>query len=269
MGLVHDHQVERHRGGLGGEVGVLGEPLLGHDREAALRERLAWATEFGDALRGEQGEERVELVEQLRQPLKGKVLRNDHQHAFGKPQLAHAGEDQACLDRLAEAHLVREDEPRDSVREDATRCPDLVRQHVDAGGKQRAETVGSSQRFEPRHPSPKGERARGAGVAGREPVEKTAGRPIERRVVGDGDERGVAARDDGDSLAPREADGDPATVLCHLHHETDAPCGLGAVNEFLALLPSHWLRVLVSLPVGGGQPFKARTSRALGHLHRH
>ena len=202
-------------------------------------------------------------MEELGDPLEGEVLGDDHQHPLGEPELAQAGEDQPGLDGLAEPHLVGEHEAGAPVGEDAPGGAHLVRQHVDAGGEQRAQAVGAAQRLEPDHAGAEREGARRAGVAGGEPVEESAGRLIERGVVGDGDERAIAAGDHGHALAPGEADGDPAGVLAHLEHDPDAPRGLCPVDELLPLLPAHSLGPL-PLRLARNHSFNPGQDRALG-----
>ena len=125
--LVHDHEVERHGRRGGGELRVGAERLEGDDGVRRARERRLDAAELRDPLRREEGEERVELVEELGEPLEGEVLGDDDEHALGDAELAEAGEDEPRLDGLAEADLVREDEPRHAVLEDPARRAHLVR----------------------------------------------------------------------------------------------------------------------------------------------
>ena len=136
--------------------------------------------------RGEEREEGVELVEELGQPLEGEVLGHDHQDPLGEAELAQAGEDQAGLDRLAEADLVGEDEARDAVGEDAAGGADLVGEDVDAGGEERAEAVGAAQGLEPEDAGAEREGGGRAGLAGGERVERAAGVGVDGGVVGDG-----------------------------------------------------------------------------------
>ena len=168
------------------------------------RERGLPAAERRDPLGREEGEERVELVEELGEPLEREVLGDDDEDALGDAELAHAGEDEARLDRLAEADLVREDEARQAVGEDAAGRAHLVREDVDARREERPSESGAAERLEPGDAGAERERGGGTVLARGERIEGAAGPSLLERGVGRYlGERGVAAGDDRHALAPR------------------------------------------------------------------
>ncbi len=181
------------------------------------------------------------------------MLGDDDEDPLGQAELPETGEDEARLDGLAEAHLVGEDEAGDAIGEDAPGGADLVREDVDAGGEQRAQAVGAALGLEADHAGAEREGAGRSGVARGEPIEESTGRLIQRGVVRHRGERPIAPRDHGDAFAPCETDRDPAGVLAHLEHDSDAPPGLCPVDELLPLLPGHFARS--STPTRGPKPF--------------
>ena len=214
----------------------------------------------GDALRGEEREEGVELVEQLGQPLEGEVLGHDDEHALGEAELAQAGEDQARLDRLAEAHLVGEDEARHAVGEDAAGGADLVR--AARGRGRRGARPGSRRGAAP----PGGRRGCAARKAPARP-----GRPRGQRVerarrpqlsmgvsCGDRGERRVAAGHHRHPVAAGEAHRQPATLVGDLDDHADAPGPLGAVHHLHARLPDA---MRAPLPPDPGRSRRCDTAR--------
>ena len=237
--LVHDHEVERHGRRGAGELLVRAQRLERDDCVRRLRERRLPAAELGDPLRGEQGEERVELVEQLGEPLEREVLGDDDEHALREPELAEAGEHEPGLDRLPEAHLVREDEARHAIREDPAGGADLVREDVDARREERAEGVRAAERLEAHDPRAERERRDRSRVPGRDRLDRTADGALERRLRRHLEERGIAARDDGDALAPGEPDRDAPPLVRDLHDDADAPALLGAMHDLDPWLPRH------------------------------
>ncbi len=261
VGLVHDDEVEGERRGRGGERRVVAERLERDDGVRRAGERRLRAAERRDALRGEQREERVELVEQLREPLEGEVLGDDDDDALGDPELAHAGEDEPRLDRLPEPDLVGEDEARHAIRQDAPRGAHLVREHVHARGEERAERVRAAERLEAHDAGAERERGRRAGVAGGELVERPARPLLDRRVGGDLDQRRIAPRDDGEPVAPGEAHGEPPALLRHLHDHPHAPASLGAVHHLHAGRPRHRAPPYHRHPGRSSTPFPGEDGR--------
>ena len=239
VGLVDDDEVERLGDGGHGQLRGGEQGLEGDDGERRAGERRLGAAQLLDARQGEEREEGVELVEELGQPLEGEVLGDHHQDALGEAELAHAGEDQAGLDGLAEADLVGEDEAREAVGEDAAGGADLVGEDVDAGGEERAEAVGAAQGLEAEGAGAERPGGGRAGLAGGERVERAAGVGVDGGVVGDGQQGRVAAGDHGDAVAAGEADGHAAAVVVDLDDDADAPGALGAVDDLLPLLEGH------------------------------
>ena len=260
--LVHHEEVERDLGGGVHEVRVVAQRLEGDDRMGRARERRLRATERGDPLGREEREERVELVEELGEPLEGEVLGDDDEDALGDAELAHAGEDEARLDRLAEADLVGEDEPRQPVREDPAGGADLVREDVDAGGEQRAERVRAPERLEPGDAGAERERGGRAVLARGERVERATGpRLLERGVGRDLDERGVAPGDDRDAFPAGEADREPPPLVGDLDDHAHAPAALRAVDHLRPCFPGHrWRPLTIGTRAGKARP-PSRPSR--------
>jgi len=88
-------------------------------------------------------------VEELREPLHGEVRGRDDEGALDEPRVEQRREDEARLDRLAEADLVGEHEAGLGRREHVVRDRDLVRLHVDAAGEERSQGVGAALEIEP------------------------------------------------------------------------------------------------------------------------
>ena len=178
-------------------------------------------------------------MEELGEPLEGEVLRDDDEGALGDPELAEAREDEARLDRLAEPDLVREHEARHAVREDAACRPDLMRQHVHAGGEERAQGIRAAERLEADDARAERERRGRPRVARRDALERSSRPLLEGRVGRDLHQRRIPARYHRDPLAPREADREPSALVRHLDHDPDAPAALGPVDHLHAGLPGH------------------------------
>ena len=157
VGLVDHDQVPARLGGRLRFRAAAGEELQRGDHQRVPRPGRAFRLVglglrrlaiVAGAVRVHQGEEQVELVEQLRQPLHGQMRRRHHQGALHQACVQQRGEHQARLDGLAQPHLVGEHEARLRRREHLVRHRDLVRLHVDARGEERPQGVRAAQQIE-------------------------------------------------------------------------------------------------------------------------
>ena len=94
--------------------------------------------ELGEAFGVHDAEREVELPEHLHEPLVQERLGHDDQHAGVLSANEARVHDQTRLDRLAEAHLVGEQEARVLALERADRDVDLVGEHRHAGAGEAA-----------------------------------------------------------------------------------------------------------------------------------
>ena len=260
--LVDDDEVERQVGRRRRQLLVGEQGLEGDDGVRRAGQRRLRAAQRLDAVRGEEREEGVELVEELGQPLEGEVLGDHHQDPLGEAELPQAREDQARLDRLAEADLVGEDEARQPVGEDAAGGADLVREDVDAGGEERAEAVGAAQRLEAEDAGAEGEGRGRAGLAGRRA--RRAGRP---RVGSSGVSAGTSSRAGSRAETtvtpsrPAKRTASAAAVVADLDDHAHAPGALGAVDDFLPLLEGHSAGVVPPARGRNKEPRRPATPR--------
>ncbi len=125
VGFVHHHQVPA-----GGEQRVLGflvvhQPLQGHQGQLGVFERVAGIA-FDKAFFIEQCHLQVEAPAHLYQPLVLEVFRYQDQHPAGATREQLAMDHQAGLDGLAQAHFVRQQDPRRDAVGDFTGNVQLV-----------------------------------------------------------------------------------------------------------------------------------------------
>ena len=109
----------------------------------------------GEARVVEQREHLVILAPQLAEPLHGERFRRDDEAALDVPRVHQVVEDEARLDRLAEADFVGQQPAHRRAAGGALRDVELVREQADASAEKRAEPL-----------APRGWRAGGADRAG-------------------------------------------------------------------------------------------------------
>ena len=108
-----------------------------------MLQRTSWLSRKGFAVRimlldrvaallVEEAEEQIEAAQQLHEPLVDQRLRHEDQHAVGAAREMQAMQDQPRLDRLAEAHLIRQQHARHEPRGDLPGDEHLVRQQIHA-----------------------------------------------------------------------------------------------------------------------------------------
>ena len=124
----------------------------------------------------EQDEDLVVLAPQLAQPLHGQRLGGDDQAALGAPRAQQAAQDQAGLDRLAEADLVGEQPAHRVAGRGALGGVELVGEEADAAAEKRAEPAGLAQRQQVQRVEAVGEVLERVEVAEREPLDEVARR---------------------------------------------------------------------------------------------
>jgi hypothetical protein len=152
MGLVDEAEVPAGGGDLPDLFRRAREELeAGDDAGKALPGRglgiLAAAP--GEPVAVHQGEQLLELVKQLGQPLHREVAGGDHQHPRGEAGEAERGEDHSPLDGLPQPHLVGENEPGPARREHPLHHRDLMELHHHPAREQRPQRVVPSLLVEP------------------------------------------------------------------------------------------------------------------------
>ena len=115
MRLVHDQQVDSGCDRLLGEARTRDQRVETDHRMTVDVERIESGAEIALDVREpglvQEHEDLVVLAPQLPQPLHGQRLGRDHERALGAPRADQVVRDQARLDRLSEADLVREQPP--------------------------------------------------------------------------------------------------------------------------------------------------------------
>jgi len=139
VGLVDDQQIEPRRDGVIGEARCFRKGVDAEDGVAVRIERVERLSEVpgdvGEPLLVEEDEDLVVLPPELAEPLNGQGLRGDDEAARGAPRADQVVQDEARLDRLAEADLVGEEPPDGFAPRRPLRDVDLVREEMDPASK--------------------------------------------------------------------------------------------------------------------------------------
>ena len=159
--LVHDHQVPGDRGEAPEHLGSLGE-VERDDHNRTCRPRIHVGRQRDDAPpdRRQIHDRRVyaEAVRQLGRPLVAQAGRDQHEGVPKPAARLQFGYHQSGLDRLAEAHLVGEQDAGSQSIGDGHRRLELPGEEVDRGRAGRAQRSGrrpsDHEPGEPRRPAP-------------------------------------------------------------------------------------------------------------------
>ena len=191
MRLVHDEELEPRGLGLLRKRRVLDEVLERHDRVPVGLEGVeAFAVVLHDVLAPlavEEHERLVELPVQLAEPLHRERRGGDDERPVGPVGAQEAREDEAGLDRLAEAHLVGE-QPAHRVRRGGPFGDvELVREQRNTPAEEGAEARRLPDLREPEPVETVPERGRPIGLERGEPLDGIVGgreRPQQDRIHG-------------------------------------------------------------------------------------
>ena len=149
VGLVDDQQVDPGHDGLLRQAWVRDQRLERDHGAPVDVERVEAGTviarHVGEPGVVEQHEDLVVLAPELAQPLDGQRLGSDHEAALGAAGPQQAAQDQAGLDRLAEADLVGEQPAHGVAGRRALGRVQLVWEEADAPAEERAEAAGLAQ----------------------------------------------------------------------------------------------------------------------------
>ena len=189
--LVHDEKLEPRRLRLRGEPGLRDEVLERDDRVPVRLEGVeALAVLLHDVLAPlavEEDERLVELAVELAEPLDRERRGRDDERPVGPVRAQEAREDEAGLDRLAEAHFVGE-QPADGIgRRGALGDVELVREERDAPAEERAQPGRLADLGEEEAVEPVPERGRAIRLQRGEALDgvvRRRERPEEQRVHG-------------------------------------------------------------------------------------
>ena len=261
--LVHDDEVEREIGGGLGEIGDLAEQLEGDDGVGRAGERRLDPAERLDPLRGEEREERVELVEQLGEPLEGEVLRDHHEHALGEAELLSPAKTRPAstvFPRPTSSARTKRGMRSARMRPAAPTWCGRTWTREERSAPSESARRSASKRSDP---GAQGERGRGRRLAGGEGVERARGGLLDGRVRGDLDERGIAARDDGDPVAPGEADREPPPLVGDLHDDATPQPRWARWTTFIPVFQAIARPLTIRTRGGPARPLPF-VSRALG-----
>jgi hypothetical protein len=236
MRLVHHHEVDAGRHCLLRQLRARDQRLQRDDHAAVHVERIEVGAEVARDVRQpvvvEKDEDLVVLPPQLAEPLHGQRLRRDDQGSLDAPGADEAIQDQAGLDRLAQADFVREEPAHGVAPARALRGVELVRKEADAPAEERAEAAGLAQRGQVQRVQADREVLQRVHLARGEPLDEGARAAGRREAVrGHGHER-VAGLGQAQAHAARELDHHRA--LLDLDHEADAHLGVVAMGEPVA-----------------------------------
>jgi len=193
------------------------------------------ARDVGQTVVVEKGEDLVVLPPHLAQPLHGQGLGGDDQAALDAARAHEAVQDEAGLDGLAQADLVREEPAHGIGGAGPLRGVELMREEADAAPEERAQAARLTQGREvqrvqaDREVRQRVDRARGEAL-------DEGGRGVEwpRILLGHG-HQGVAGLGQAQARAVRELDHDRAFL--DLDHAADTELRVVPVREAIAESP--------------------------------
>ena len=172
--LVDHQQVDPRLDRLLGQPPALDQGVEPHDRLAVDVERVETLAMVLDhvvqPLVVEQHEDLVVLAPQLAQPLESQRLGGHDERALGPAGVEEAVQDQARLDRLAEADLVRQQPAHGIAVAGALGGVELVGEELDAPAEERAEPAGLADALEAQAVQTVGEVLEAVELAPRQPL---------------------------------------------------------------------------------------------------
>ena len=236
MRLVDHHEVDARRHRLLRQPRARDERLQRDDGPAMHVERVEVGAEVarhvGQPVLVEEGEHLVVLPPHLAQPLHGQRLRGHDEAALDAVRAHQAVQDEAGLDRLAQADLVREEPAHGVGGARALRGVELVREEPDAAAEERAQAARLAQGGEVQRVQADREVLERVDRAGGETLDE-GGRGVERlRILVRHRHQGVAGLGQAQARAVRELDHD--RPLLDLDHAADAEVRVVAVCEAVA-----------------------------------
>ncbi len=167
--------------------GRCNQRLEGHDRARVGVEGVEAGAvvprHVGEAVVVEEDEHLVVLPPQLAQPLHGQGLRRHHEAALRAPRPHEVAQDQAGLDRLAEAHLVGQQPAYGIGGGGALRRVKLVGKEPDASAEEGAEPVRLAQRGQMQRIEAEGQVLDRIHLAGGEALHQVGPRVARARIV--------------------------------------------------------------------------------------